>query len=69
VKELRQADGSIRQSLSNFTSKDDLRDLRTEQRQSMAEIRTEQREGFDRVFSKLDDLGKEMSRKVDRSTP
>lgn len=66
VKELRDADTAMLNRLANYSTKDEVREIRQEQRDTLREMRDEQRENFNLVFSKLDAVTQALASKADR---
>lgn len=67
VKDLRQADKELTDSLKSYATKDELKDSRTETRDTLREMRDEQRDGFRQVFDLLNDMRNQIATKADRA--
>lgn len=65
VKELRDADTAMLKSLSNYSTKDEVKEIRQEQRDTLREMRDEQRDLFNQVFARLDSVSQQLARKAD----
>ena len=66
VKELREADTAMIKGMSLYSTKDEVKEIRNEQRDTLRDMRDEQREMFNQVFSKLDGLTSQIANKADR---
>ncbi len=66
VKELRTADKELTEKLGNYTTRDELRDIRMEQKETLREMREENRAMFQQVFEKLDSVLQQVAGKADR---
>lgn len=62
VKDLRVADEKMVERLGEYAKKDDIRELKD----VLREMKDEERRLFDKVFDKLEQMAKDLSRKVDR---